>query len=341
MIEALSKDYNLHVLTTSDIKSNLSKINERYKTSINSEDFVQIRLGFLNNKMPRLNKHACMRYLKMQKDKFDLYISSVGKMDFGLQGVQFIHYPSGFYIQNSKTSIISEFKSKVLNIISGKNKSNILSNKSIFNSYWTFNNSKDIPNPKIVIHSPVIQFKYIPENKKNYKFLVISRFVKEKNIDFIISIFNELLKENEKYSLTIVGNTSNKKDPYYLDIKHQINQNNRIILKEDISNSELADEIQTSRFGIHAHFNEHFGLSSVEMMSGGVIPFIPNDGGQVELHPFKECIYSSYEDAVQKIKIFTKMPNEELNKYGEVLSKHASGFKQENWKKKFIEFCEK
>ena len=41
-------------------------------------------------------------------------------MDFGLQGVQFIHYPSGLYIQNSKTSIIGEFKSKVLNIILGK-----------------------------------------------------------------------------------------------------------------------------------------------------------------------------------------------------------------------------
>ena len=34
------------------------------------------------------------------------------------------------------------------------------------------------------------------------------------------------------------------------------------------------------------------------------------------------------------------MPNEELNKYGEVLSKHASGFKQEIGRK-FIEFCEK
>ena len=37
---------------------------------------------------------------------------------------------------------------------------------------------------------------------------------------------------------------------------------------------------------------------------------------------------------------FLQNANEELNKYGEVLSKHASGFKQENWKKKFIEFCE-
>ena len=68
MIEALSKDYNLHVLTTSDIKSNLSKINERYKTVVNSDDFVQIRLGFfLNNKMPRLNKtymHALFKDAK-------------------------------------------------------------------------------------------------------------------------------------------------------------------------------------------------------------------------------------------------------------------------------------
>lgn len=47
---------------------------------------------------------------------------------------------------------------------------------------------------------------------------------------------------------------------------------------------------------------EHFGMVIAEMVSGGMIPFVPNGGGQVEIVNKNEAlIYGSSADAVEKI----------------------------------------
>ena len=54
-------------------------------------------------------------------------------------------------------------------------------------------------------------------------------------------------------------------------------------------------------FGINACRGEAFGISVAEMVKAGCIPFVPNEGGQVEIVNHSALTYNNIEDAVKKI----------------------------------------
>lgn len=70
----------------------------------------------------------------------------------------------------------------------------------------------------------------------------------------------------------------------------------------EISRSEVVDSVCTHGYGTHGKRIEYFGTAIAKLVAGGRLPFVPDDGGQVELvcnHP--ALLYSSVESAVKQI----------------------------------------
>jgi hypothetical protein len=60
--------------------------------------------------------------------------------------------------------------------------------------------------------------------------------------------------------------------------------------------------LHTARYGIHGMREEHFGMAPAEMARAGMIVWVPNGGGQVEIVGDAPLLrYDSDEEAVQKI----------------------------------------
>ena len=71
---------------------------------------------------------------------------------------------------------------------------------------------------------------------------------------------------------------------------------------EDLPRKELIALLSRTRYGIHAHTKEHFGIAVAEMVLARSIPFVYECGGPAEIvGADSRLTYRSTDDAVEKI----------------------------------------
>lgn len=342
ILKALYKKYDVTIFCNLNIKKNLIKIKKVFDINL-EENFFNIRLSKFNTNYPRLNKNLSTRFIKSELTDFDMYLTTQGFINLNCKSFHYIHYPPKSYLSKkqkayTRDSLISKLKNSILDFISNTKKydSSQKNHKFICNSNWTLRGLKKEKNIKSsnisVIYPPVTLLNYNKNKKELNSFIAISRIVPEKNITDIIYILDELWKENKDIKSTIIGSTSEMQLEYLNKIERMVSERDHIKLKKNVSRNTMVRELTKSQFGIHAMKNEHFGISNIEMFSAGVIPFIPNEGGQVEIHPLKECIYKNNKDAIKKIKEFFKINPRELDLLSLRLSEYSLKFSN----KKFV-----
>ena len=154
----------------------------------------------------------------------------------------------------------------------------------------------------ITLYPPAIgEFAAVPWEQRENGFLTIGRISPEKRIECAIDILNRVRAAGIDVHLHLVGVPDHDA---YTDFVRGLVQANAawVFLHENLSRSELLDLISTHRYGLHAMEAEPFGMAVAELLSGGCIPFVYNDGGQVEIVDHDpRLIYNSAEDAVDKI----------------------------------------
>jgi hypothetical protein len=75
-----------------------------------------------------------------------------------------------------------------------------------------------------------------------------------------------------------------------------------VFLNENLTRDQLANVLAHHRFGIHVRENEQFGISVAEMVSAGCIPFVPSQGGQIEIIGNIPALqFNNIDEAVTKI----------------------------------------
>lgn len=75
------------------------------------------------------------------------------------------------------------------------------------------------------------------------------------------------------------------------DLARHLSLENNVEFKLNIPFDELVSEIRNSSMGLHAMWNEHFGISVVENMAAGLIMIANNSGGPryiVNFHSYFE-----------------------------------------------------
>jgi len=90
------------------------------------------------------------------------------------------------------------------------------------------------------------------------------------------------------------------------------------------------DLLAGHRFGINACQSEAFGVAVAEMVLAGCVVFVPNGGGQVEIANDPALIFSSEDDAVEKITAVLASDAEE-ERLRAHLQRTAKAFSVENF----------
>ena len=175
-------------------------------------------------------------------------------------------------------------------------------NLTLTNSLWTKRQIKRIYNleSKVIYPSLVDKFPFINRKEKQEGFVCIGRITPAKELEKVIEILSEVKKIFPSIRLDIIGHIEDKR--YFKKIENIMNDKpDWIKIRTNLSRKEIKESMMKFKYGIHGMKNEHFGIVILEMIKAGIIPFVANDGGQVEIVDDENLIYRDKEDAVKKI----------------------------------------
>jgi len=318
---ALSNFFNVFLLTFDDVS--LSQLNKYYGTKI-AENQVKIVKPTLSSlfmykkkySFMLLKTHILMRYCKKIKDRQVIFFSSYGEMDFGVPGIQYIHFPlfardqygsceaknglSHVYIRASLRRIYELISYR----LSGYSEEGMKCNVTLTNSYWTreiilktYGIEARVVYPPVKLKVSTVE----PWEKREDGFLCIGRLDKSKRILEVIDILRKVRDAGFGIHLHIIGPITDKK--YYREILKRIKENQDwIFLEGSVTREHLSKFISTHKYGIHGMPCEHFGIAVAEMVQAGCLVFIPDGGGQVEIVDHdSRVVYKNQDDAVEKI----------------------------------------
>ncbi|MCK4687147.1 MAG: glycosyltransferase [Candidatus Lokiarchaeota archaeon] len=348
MIEALN---NINIIPTILTISDLTE-----KQSFENHYHLKENENFKYNKLSLIHPKRFFFYYsiffnllaKRSLDKFDAIITSTSNIHFlpiNKKYLHYIHHPPeaefkyDFRLNASFTSKLYTLPLKLLY----SNLNPKLNNESLLlaNSKYTkqriiefYPNIK--PDDITVIYPPsyekLMDFKY----KKKEEFITIGSFHPNKNQLFQLKI----AKEFPQIKFNIIGQI--KSSSYYLkciDYKKK-NKIFNVNFYPNCDLNKLADILSYSKYFLHSMKGEHFGISTVEAISYGCIPFVHNSGGQKEIVPFHNLQYNSMQELINKIRKFKNYKGKHsiVNKLHDHIKKYNNKIFLENFQKILINF---
>jgi glycosyltransferase involved in cell wall biosynthesis len=163
-------------------------------------------------------------------------------------------------------------------------------------------------------------------NVKNDIILVISRFNPSKKIENAIKLA-ELLKQNKVgHQMKIAGNLTNGYLGYYLYLRQMVEDydlGDYVKFETDVPFDRMLDLMRESKVYFHPLPGEPFGISTVEAMSAGLIPVVPNIGGHTEFVPSKYQFHT-FGEAVEAIASALNAPYSERVYISNLVKKYSA-----------------
>lgn len=310
ILEVLSREHDV-TLVTFDKFFDAKKLDADYGLNLASRRFsVRSLYKYIPTKHASfwfLRNHLLMRYAKKHAPDFDLFFSASGELDLGSKpGMQVIYFPTPALFTKESNSILGNIQRHLAFKISNCSLENMRSNASISISAWVAEQAKaaygidsDIIYPPIA-EQEIKRYSNQDWNSRENGFVAITRFVREKRIEDIIAILEEVRKNDGAIHLHIVGGIQDS--GYFNKIKQRIGGQDWVRIEKEVSREKMLQLLGSHKFGIHAMHNEHFGIVIGEMVLAGLVPFVHNSGGQVEIVGKSNFLtYNSVADASKKI----------------------------------------
>lgn len=314
MLEALKHNYELTLFTISGV--DFDRLNALYGTQLSvkdvtvksffSQDLSPVINGLIaNNKLIRMVLfHWLIRYLKAHNQHYDVLISAYNALDFGKKGLQYIHW-------------VKVLEDNVFyNKISGFSIDRMKQNESITNSYTVadfikkeYGFSSTVLYPPVVIDAPETSWR-----QKQMAFICSGRLTAAKQPDKVISILKRVREQGFDVKLYLTGGGGGTYAWKYKNFVKQMVKDNStwVTLYENLSYEDYVNVLSNCQYGIH-YKQEPFGISIAEMVKAGAIPFVRNQGGQIEIvgQQNQGLMFKNEQEAVEKIVAVLSHPEQQ------------------------------
>jgi len=230
-------------------------------------------------------------------DEFDLLVSTRNEINIDAECVHYVHFPNyatsrrEYLINDGYTYTIFDLLTKYVSSIDAHS---LDDDAVVANSHWTANLVADEYNVQPEVIFPPISVSEFPDREWNTRengFVTVGRITPDKSIMEIIRIIEGVRDRGHDVHLHIIGEKQNEK--YYQQVVSATNDRDFVSIEGKVSRATLLELLSEHKYGIHGKTYEHFGIVVAEMVAGGVIPFVPDAGGQVEV--INECDRLTYE----------------------------------------------
>lgn len=252
------------------------------------------------------------RHMSDALPECDLVICTWNELATDQPGVQYIHYPIRFQLLERSTTdnrlfkTIADLFDERIQTFSRFDPALFENDTVLVNSGWT---AKKVRNrysiePKVL--NPPIDTEpfqdHVSWNERENGFVFLSRISPEKNVLWLIEIVIELRERGHDIHFHIVGPKDTDFPEYYDEVESAVAVNDFIHLEGELWGRELVSLLCSHRYGINGATTEQFGIAIGEMIAAGMIPFVPNSGGQTQLVGENDALlFETTDAAVEKI----------------------------------------
>lgn len=288
-----------------EFPDSIIEIIAHYTVDFDLNNFTSKYYGFSfskNVQMRFIASNKKLFYVRKISKEYDLFINGIISLYMGKakKNIHIIHFPKRLP-DISNDSLIKKickyfYYYLIVNKLYPKSYDLFLCNSQFtekwFKKIWGNYNS-------MVIYPPVelLNSAFVPKETKLKKTIFMcSRFTPDKNIEFALKTFVNSIELNEKANLIIAGSISNDEEQQnYLSLLKDISKNStNVKILTNLPRNELLNLYKSSHIFWHAKgysvdenidpsAMEHFGITTVEAMSAGLVPVVINKGGQCEI----------------------------------------------------------
>ncbi|TVQ07385.1 MAG: glycosyltransferase [Leptolyngbya sp. DLM2.Bin27] len=312
MLMALVNDYDVTLFTLAGV--DLAHLNAMYGTAL-AGDRLRVQ-ALLSPRLTRLVyglianlpwvrlvfMHWSIRRFKAISDQYDLAISAYNAVDLGRPGLQYLHWVHVVEQPRQKAGPMM----KLAMALSQFSETNLKANRSLTNSYCTAEVVRQTYGIDAqVVYPPVTTaLDAVPWADKENAFLCSGRVVVAKQTHRVIEILAAVRQRGFDVKLYITGGGGGTYGWGYERRVRRLAAANADWVRFycDLPYADYLKVLARCRYGIH-HKPEPFGISVAEMVRAGLIPFVFNRGGQIEIvgAANTDIIFSSGPNAVEKI----------------------------------------
>lgn len=320
MLDVLKNYGAIKLLTLEPFRA--QAIDDYYGTELAAADIEPIiiqdpllqltaRLGIPNG---LVKLHALMRAAKKLRrtdDSFDLVCSGYDEQDLGAPCLQYIHYPWNLYPRPDAPPGWNErwflrnlilVYNFVCRTYSNFDYQRVYKNLTLVNSAWTGEKSRERYSELsyLVMNPPALAERIDDDGtRREPRFLSIGRCAREKEWLKLLDIVAALRERGHEVGLTLAG--SRNSPDYEAEVQAKIEElGDWAQLRLDFTREELQELLVTHKYGLHGMKQEHYGMAVAELVLGGCLTSVHDDGGQVEIVTNPQLRYTNVQDAIDK-----------------------------------------
>ena len=162
-----------------------------------------------------------------------------------------------------------------------------------------------------------------------------SRIVDYKRPEMVL----ELAKRYPQQRCVIMGGVPSHRIPFFesLKLKAKEAELEHVFFYANPSDVVVREELSRTRFYIFPAKNEHFGMTTVEAVACGAIPFVHDSGGQREIVHIDKLRFTDA-DYFEKFAWLFNQPLETLNQIRSGLAQHILQFSEEKSVEKLLAY---
>lgn len=221
-----------------------------------------------------------------------------------------------------KNSFYNLFLKKIHPVFEFQNYNCVINSNYTYNMFEEYYEKRiDVVYPSNAIESDLPK-KFV---KKEKTVIFLSRLSPAKKVEKVV----ELAKIHSDFFFYILGGVDVKNENYLKRIKSDILKFNLMNIEILVNPpyNKLKEYLYRAEYYVFFAENEHFGITTVEAMLYGCIPFVHNSGGQKEIVP-KEDLRFEYSNMNDKFNTLINLNIKEKNSLREELDEHVLKLKE-------------
>jgi glycosyltransferase involved in cell wall biosynthesis len=317
LIQALCTQYNVTLVTTS--RFDFDFFNRFASTQLRPDQFQVRRIPLLPTPqafpMSALQEAIFQRAARDCAAEFDICVSAMGPIDLGVPAVDFIadfevllrtdkaSQPGAAKTHRHGGSLprqIYHWLSARIQNPSGRDP--LRDDVLVSNSGWVAATLAAMGIDSPVIYPPVPYLSSESDwHARRADFVWFGRIAPQKKVEEAINIVAGLRSAGFDCSIHIAGTAVDK--GYLRRIKDLAKElGDWVVLRGPVYGADKAALLNEFRYALHTRADEPFGITLVELIKTGCIPFAPNSCGSAEILNHPAVLYSNEGEAVAKIK---------------------------------------
>jgi len=237
-------------------------------------------------------------------DAYDAALSTANEVSLPVPSVQYVHFPQFHLDRTSEADagridwLWSRLAAPTLGRTSDDsregrtrperttrpNRTQPERTRLLANSSWTADVVADVYGDRpTVCHPPVDPIPGRDWADREHGVLVLGRIAPDKRVLDAIGVVDALRDRGYDLACHVVGSAPPAYREYVRRVERASATREYVTLETDVDRERVLECLGRYRYGLNMKPREHFGMAVAEYVAAGMLPFAPDDGGQVDV----------------------------------------------------------